>query len=210
MCIIAAGAAAGHGMMAKLCAPGAGIQPAGTQARSASAQAKSASVKRRAQRAIRAALGSPAIPFHRRISRFDAMRGGAVPESLERPAIRFRYSAMRTTEEVLHDHLKCRCEHDVEGDLEANYADHVVVLSKDGVFRGHDGIRQTAGILHRNLPEASYNYDLVRCADDYAMLSWSAKASDGSRTCHGADSYVIRDGLIVAQTIQFEVEPKSG
>jgi hypothetical protein len=115
---------------------------------------------------------------------------------------------MRTTEEVLHDHLERRCGHDVEGDLKANYADDVVVLSKDGVYRGHDGIRHTAGVLHRNLPDATFHYDIVRCADEYAMLSWSAKGSDGSRSCHGADSYVIHDGLIVAQTIQFEIEPK--
>jgi hypothetical protein len=52
MCIMAGGPAAGHGMIAKLCAPGAGIQPAGTQARSASAQAKSATISRRGQRGI--------------------------------------------------------------------------------------------------------------------------------------------------------------
>jgi hypothetical protein len=81
MCIMAGGAAAGHGMMAKLCAPAAGIQPAGTQARSASAQAKSASVKRRAQRVIAAALRSTELRFHPRIVRFDAFANAAVPRS---------------------------------------------------------------------------------------------------------------------------------
>jgi hypothetical protein len=67
MCIIGPGSAAGHGMIAKLCVPGAGIQPAGTHARSASAQAKSASVIRRPQRAITAALLAPACPFQSHI-----------------------------------------------------------------------------------------------------------------------------------------------
>jgi hypothetical protein len=112
---------------------------------------------------------------------------------------------MRTTEQVLRDHLARRCEGDLEGDLRANYAEDLVVLSKDGVYRGKDGIRTTARILERNLPDATFEYDLLRVADEFGMLSWSAQGSDGSRTCHGADSYVVRDGRIIAQTIQFEV-----
>ncbi len=94
--------------------------------------------------------------------------------------------------------------------MQANYAEDVVVLSKDGVYRGKDGIRTTAGILRRNLPDATFEYDLLRVADEFGILSWSAQGSDGSHTCHGADSYVVRDGRIVAHTIQFEVtKPES-
>ena len=112
---------------------------------------------------------------------------------------------MRTTRQVLDDHLERRCEGDLEGDLHANYADNLVVLSKDGIFRGKNGIRTTARILEDNLPDATFRYDLLRVADQFALLSWSAKASNGSRTCHGADSFVVRDGRIVVQTIHFEV-----
>lgn len=110
---------------------------------------------------------------------------------------------MRTTEQVLRDHLDRRCRGDLDGDIATNYSDDLVVLSKDGVFRGKDGIRQTARILQRYLPDANFHYDEVQVADEFGMLSWSGKASDGTRTCYGADSYVVRDGLIVAQTIQF-------
>lgn len=72
------------------------------------------------------------------------------------------------------------------------------MLCKDGVFRGKDGIRHTAGILADNLPEAQFEYDLLRIADAFALLGWSATAYDGSRTCHGADSFVVRDGRIAA------------
>lgn len=111
---------------------------------------------------------------------------------------------MKSTEQVLRDHLERRCRHDLEGDLASNYSDDVVVLSKDGVFHGKDGIRQTARILNENLPDARFAYDLLRTADSFGLLSWSAEASNGSRTCHGADSFVVRDGRIVAQTIHFE------
>lgn len=110
----------------------------------------------------------------------------------------------------MRDHLDRRCAGDLEGDIAHNYADELIVLSKDGVFRGKDGIRHTAGILARNLPDAEFNYDILRCADEFAMLSWSARSSNGGHTCHGADSYVIRDGRIVAQTIQFEVKNDAG
>jgi hypothetical protein len=112
---------------------------------------------------------------------------------------------MRSTEQVLKDHLDRRCSGDVEGDLQANYADDLVVLCKDGVFRGKDAIRTTARILEQNLPDASFRYDMLRIVDEFGLLSWSGTGSDGSRTCHGADSYVVRSGRIVAQTIHFEV-----
>lgn len=111
----------------------------------------------------------------------------------------------RTTEEVLRNHLDRRCEGDLEGDLRQNYSEELVVLSKDGVFHGKDGIRKTASILSDSLPDARFHYDMVRTAGEFALLSWSARASNGSTTCHGADSFVVREGLIVAQTIHFEV-----
>ena len=112
---------------------------------------------------------------------------------------------MRSTEEVLRDHLERRSRHDLEGDLERNYSDELVVLSKDGQYRGKDGIRTTASILRKNLPDAHYDYDLVRVEDEYALLSRSATAVNGARTCFGADTFVVRDGRIVAQTIHYEV-----
>jgi len=64
-----------------------------------------------------------------------------------------------------------RCRGDIEGDLQANYADELVVLCKDGVFRGKDGIRTTARILEENLPDASFDYDLLRVVDEFGLLS---------------------------------------
>ena len=111
----------------------------------------------------------------------------------------------RSTEEVLRSHLALRQAGELERDLADNYADDVVVLSKDGVFHGHDGIRHTAAILQRWLPDATYSYDIVRSDGEVALLSWSGTAANGAKTCDGADSFVIRDGRIVAQTIHYGV-----
>ncbi|HYC96818.1 MAG TPA: hypothetical protein VEB62_02560 [Brevundimonas sp.] len=113
--------------------------------------------------------------------------------------------AARSPRAVLDDHLARRLDGDIEGDLAANYAPGVTILTKDGVYSGWSGIRQTAALLERMLPEARFSYDVVRVADELAILSWSAVAANGARTCWGADSYLIRNGLIVGQTIQYEV-----
>lgn len=113
---------------------------------------------------------------------------------------------MRSTRDVIEDHLALRREHDLETDIDRNYADDLVVLSKDGVFHGEDGIRQTAKILRENLPDATYRYELVQVAEDYALLGWTAKAANGARTRHGADAFVVKDGLIAVQIIHFDVD----
>lgn len=51
---------------------------------------------------------------------------------------------IRTTDEVLNDHLRLRLEGDLEDDMARNYAADVVLLTGCGVFRGHDGVRASA------------------------------------------------------------------
>jgi hypothetical protein len=60
--------------------------------------------------------------------------------------------------------------------------------------------------LAEDLREAAFHYDLLRTADGFGLLSWSAAGSDGSPTCHGADSFVVQEELIAAQTIHYEVK----
>jgi hypothetical protein len=115
-------------------------------------------------------------------------------------------STARAPEEVLRDHLRRRQRGDLEGDLAANYAADVIVLSKDGAYRGHDGIRQTAAILRDLLPNAEFGYDLMRVEDGVALLGWSATVDGRTRVRGGADSFLIRDGRIAAQTIHYAVE----
>ncbi|MDV3256402.1 MAG: hypothetical protein LOX97_01190, partial [Sphingomonas sp.] len=49
------------------------------------------------------------------------------------------------------------------------------------------------------------NCDMVRTAGEIALLSWSARASNDLTTCHGADSFVVPEVLIVAQTSPFDI-----
>ncbi len=111
----------------------------------------------------------------------------------------------RSPAEVLDDHLRKRKEGSVEQDLSRNYADDLVVLTGGGVFRGHDGLRQLAERLRKELPDATFDYRTRLVEGEVGFLEWSARSANAC-VDDGADSYVIRGGRIVAQTIHYTVK----
>lgn len=141
----------------------------------------------------------------------DARAGGSALADVDgwpasRPERRAETHARadRPTEEVLSAHLNCRRTGDLEGDLARNYHPDVVLLSAEGVNRGHDGVRRLASVLHSYVPSGTYDYGQVLCEGRIGMLQW--KARSGNVEIHdGAGSYVVRDGRIVAQTIHYSV-----
>jgi hypothetical protein len=114
---------------------------------------------------------------------------------------------MRSTEDTFHSHLNCREQGDVEGDLQRNYAQDVIVLSGTGIHRGHDGVRETSNILEQYLPNAQFHYRTKLVEDEYAFLEWTAE-NESHYVEDGADGFVIRNGKIVCQTIHYTVREK--
>ena len=110
----------------------------------------------------------------------------------------------RSTREVLEDHLCSRTNKDLERDLALNYAPDVVMLTGSGVFRGHEGVRESGRLLRERPPEGTFTYRTTLHDGETAFLEWSAEA-DGARVDDGADSFLIRDGRIVVQTIHYTV-----
>lgn len=117
-------------------------------------------------------------------------------------------TAVRSAREVLEDHLRLRKEGDLETDLHRNYAEDVVLLCGAGILRGFDGVRESARRLSQQVPHGKYEYLNVLVDGDFGFLEWRAQ-SDNTIVHDGADSYVIRDGRIVAQSIHYTVERKS-
>lgn len=112
--------------------------------------------------------------------------------------------AVRDARKVLEDHLDRRDEGDLEADLARNYHPDVLLLSAEGVNRGHDGVRALAAVLDRYIPRGQYSYRRLLTDGEIGMLEWSGHFYDGEEATHdGVDSFVIQDGLIVAQTIHF-------
>jgi len=57
----------------------------------------------------------------------------------------------RTTEEVLRDHLALAQRGDIDADIERNFSPSCVLLTSYGVFRGHEGVREAAALLDRQV-----------------------------------------------------------
>lgn len=113
----------------------------------------------------------------------------------------------RSTQEVLDDHLHESQHGSLDADLERNDDPGLVVLCANGVFRGHDGLRQLAERLRTELPDATFTYRTVVAADDIGFLEREAISPTGT-VRDGADSYVVCDGRIVAQTIHHTIQPR--
>ena len=56
------------------------------------------------------------------------------------------------------------------------------------------------------MPGATFEYTTQLVEGEVAFLEWTAR-SESVRVADGADSFFIRDGLVVAQTIHYTVEP---
>ncbi len=61
-------------------------------------------------------------------------------------------------------------------------------------------------MLAEELPDAPYVYTNRLVEGRIAFLEWQSEAPH-ARVRDGADSFVIEDGWIVAQTIHYTVEP---
>jgi hypothetical protein len=112
----------------------------------------------------------------------------------------------RSAQEVLDDHLVTSLNGNVEDDLARNYAQEVVVVSNWGVKHGHEGVREMARLLRLQLPDCTFAYRIRLIEDGIGLLEWTAQSPAGSVN-DGVDSYVVRDGLIQAQTIHYTLTP---
>lgn len=111
----------------------------------------------------------------------------------------------RTTREVFEDHLHLRKSGATADDIARNYADDLVVISGTGVHHGRDGVRETARILNDYLPDAEFDYHTTLVEGEYAFLEWTGRSRKGVEVYDGADSFVIREGRIVFQSIHYTV-----
>lgn len=110
----------------------------------------------------------------------------------------------RSTREVLDDHLRCRQDNDLEGDLARNYAPDVVVLTATGKRCGHDAVREFSAMLRAHVP-SDYEFPIILVEGPYAFIEWRAR-EPGRSVEDGADSFVVRDDRIVLQTIHYTLQ----
>ena len=115
---------------------------------------------------------------------------------------------MVSTKDVLSHHLKCFDEGDLKGIL-SDYAPGAVLLTQDGPLRGTDAMRPLfeAMIAEFGKPGAAFNMKQQYIEGDYAYILWTAETADNVYEL-ATDTFVVRDGKIVAQSFAGKITPK--
>ena len=116
---------------------------------------------------------------------------------------------MNTTKEVLDNHMKCFGKGDLNGIL-SDYAPAAVLFTPGGPLVGVDAIRPLfVGLLAEfGKPGSSFELKHQSIKGDYAYILWSAETAD-NRYDMATDTFVIKNGKIVAQSFAAKISPKS-
>ena len=106
---------------------------------------------------------------------------------------------MRSTRDVIDDHLKRFAERDLDGIL-ADYAPDAVLFTPAGPFKGA-AIRALLDALIREFAKPGATFDLRHMAaeGDVGYILWTAETAD-NRYDLATDTFVVRDGRIEAQS----------
>ena len=117
---------------------------------------------------------------------------------------------MRTisTSDVLDRHLKSFAEYDVDG-LLADYSSDAVLFVPSGPLKGPDRIKPVFETLVSEFrkPGASFTMQQRWIDGDHAYIIWTAETADNSYE-FATDTFVVRDGKIVAQSFAARIKPK--
>src|SRR5262245_38281662 len=115
---------------------------------------------------------------------------------------------MASTKDVLDHHLKAFDEGDLN-EILSDYAPDVVLFTKDGALKGIDRIKPwfEALIAEFGKPEATFNMIQQLVEGDYAYILWTAETADKVYEV-ATDTFVIRQGKIVAQSFSAKIVPK--
>jgi ketosteroid isomerase-like protein len=114
----------------------------------------------------------------------------------------------KRVKDVLDRHLKSFGEGDLKGIL-SDYAPGAVLFTADGPLKGADAIRSLfqAMITEFGKPGAAFSMKQQFVEGEYAYILWSAETADNVYEL-GTDTFVVRDGKIVAQSFTGKVTAK--
>ncbi|HLK69092.1 MAG TPA: nuclear transport factor 2 family protein [Bryobacteraceae bacterium] len=115
---------------------------------------------------------------------------------------------MVSTNDVLDRHLKCFAECDLDGVL-ADYSPDAVLFVPAGPLRGPGAIKPLFENLVSEFAKPGSSFTMQqRCVDgDHAYIIWTAESADNSYE-FATDTFVVRNGKIVAQSFAAKIKPK--
>ncbi len=116
---------------------------------------------------------------------------------------------MTSTNDVLNHHLKCFGEGELKG-LLSDYAPGAVLFLPDGPLRGANAIRPFFQTLFAEFgkPGATFSLKHQSVEGDFACILWTAETTDNVYEV-GTDTFIVRDGKIVAQSFTGKITPKA-
>jgi len=115
---------------------------------------------------------------------------------------------MVSTSDVLDRHLKSFAEFDVDA-VVADYSSDAVLFSPSGPLKGPDAIRPLFQALISEFAKPGSAFTMqVRCIEgDHAYILWTAETADNWYE-FATDTFVVRNGKIVAQSFAAKIRPK--
>jgi ketosteroid isomerase-like protein len=115
---------------------------------------------------------------------------------------------MATTREILDHHLKCLGDGDLQGIL-ADYAQDAVLFTPGGPLKGLDEIKPAFAATLREFgkPGATFTMKHLSVDGEHAYIVWTAETADNVYEM-GTDTFVIREGAIVAQSFAGKITSK--
>jgi ketosteroid isomerase-like protein len=113
-----------------------------------------------------------------------------------------------STQNVLDHHLKCFGEGDLDGILD-DYASDAVLFVPEATLHGHDEIKAVFVGMFAEFAKPGMSFEMKHMSvdGDYAFIMWTAETADNSYPV-GTDTFVVRDGKIVAQSFAAHIIPK--
>lgn len=101
----------------------------------------------------------------------------------------------------------------VKGDVEElmkDFSENAILFTPDGVLEGINSIKKFYTDVTTNVlpPGSDFKLTKQEVRGETAYIVWSAE-SENYRFPLGTDTFVIKDGKIVAQTFAAKIEPKN-
>jgi ketosteroid isomerase-like protein len=115
---------------------------------------------------------------------------------------------MSSTKDVLDHHVRCFGAGDLAGIL-SDYVPESVLFTPDGPLKGADAIKPLFQAMFAEFgkPGAAFSMKQQSVEGDYAYILWTAETADNVYEV-GTDTFVVRDGKIVAQSFAGKITPK--
>jgi ketosteroid isomerase-like protein len=116
---------------------------------------------------------------------------------------------MKTTREVLENHLMSFSRGDLNSIL-SDYAPTAILFTPTGPLVGVDTMRPLFDGLITEFAEPGSSFELKHQSiqGEYAYIIWAAETAD-NRYELATDTFVVKDGKIVAQSFAAKILPKS-